>query len=505
MEHDKVAAEPTDSLTENRIKIWQKRRPKRIYADQLICFSALAIMAASRNGMRAVVLVMVSILTSIIVDMICCKMSKKVYNPRDLSTIAAGFCIALMMPASISYILIICGSALAIGVKHIFGGKDNYIFNPTAVTLAFLIICYPSQLLLYPKPGEILPIFGEITSPLSSGIQSYLIKLGAAQDMSWLDVVLGNFQGPMGTSHVLIIIVCALCLLFRRSISGMVTITSLSTIVIVATLFPLHEGFLNTLVYELIGGYLLFGLLFLANDPQTVPKSQLGKLYYGISIGVLAMLFRYFGKVEGSFVFALLAANALSIRLDKYAQNTMSFLYMVSDSLRRRMSSYEKFKETAKKGETRSIYDTQEIVIDPTNYDMPPIDNKVIKINRKKSGFLKKTREKLAHSSDKGTEAIYTSTPKAKKDNEEVLHLDVNKHLREQFRDNFTRISNVVEKTKKKFSKVEVVAPTRHASQATEISEKIEQPEIAVEPEIIENDIDIIDFDEILSEDKNKE
>lgn len=45
--------------------------------------------------------------------------------------------LALMLPASVEYYIVVIGAVLAITVKHIFGGKDNYIFNPAAVAIAF--------------------------------------------------------------------------------------------------------------------------------------------------------------------------------------------------------------------------------------------------------------------------------------------------------------------------------------------------------------------------------
>jgi electron transport complex protein RnfD len=301
-----------------------------------------------------------------------------------------------MSPATLPYSLLIFGCSLAIGVKHIFGGKDNYIFNPTAVAFAFLIICYPANMLLFPSIGEILPVFGEVPLPVNVGIENFLLRRGEFPALAPLDIILGNFPGPIGTTHVLIIIISAVCLLFRRSVSFVVTVSCLSVITISRILFPIYDDVIGALVRELFGGYLLFSLLFLANDPQTVPKTVFGRLYYGVLLGILTIVFRgsndgvFRGRVEGWFIFALLIANTVSYRMDLYAARVASGCAFFIESLKERLSAYERFREGAKSGNefTGDITVTMEIDLDLTNYHMPAISNKVIKINRKKRNVL---------------------------------------------------------------------------------------------------------------------
>jgi electron transport complex protein RnfD len=387
------------SIPESRKTSFFNRKPRHIYGDQLMFLLVLLAMAVLRSGTRSILLAVFAVLASVIVDILCCYFTKKTYNPRDLSTITSGLCLALMSPATLPFSLLVFGCSLAIGVKHIFGGKDNYIFNPTATAFAFLIICYPASMLLFPAAGEILPIFGEVPIPVHVGIENFLLRRGEFPALSPLDIILGNFPGPIGTTHVLIIIISAVCLLFRRSVSFVVTISCLSVITISRILFPLYDDVIGALVRELFGGYLFFALLFLANDPQTVPKTVFGRLYYGVLLGVLTILFRgtnisdslFRGRVEGWFIFALLIANTLSCRMDLAASKVANAFADIIASLKQRLSAYERFSEQAKSGEefTGDLTATMELdIIDPSDYHMPAIDNKVIKIKRKKRNVL---------------------------------------------------------------------------------------------------------------------
>ncbi len=364
------------------------RKQRSIYGDQLVCLAALMGMSIWQSGIRALVVCLGSVLVCVLADMIFCGMTKKTYNPKDLSTIASGLCIALMMPASVHYGIVAGGALLAIAVKHIFGGKDNYIFNPTCVAIAFLIICFPNDMLSYPAYGTQPQVWGDAGVPLVSGLESYLLKLGTAPAVTFQTIMLGSFAGPMGTTHILVIAVCGVCLLLRRSMSPLITAFGLGSYCALTALFPVYSNIGDTLLLELSAGYLLFGFVFLASDPQTLPKTIPGKIVYGIVIGIIGCLFRHFGKVEGSFIFVLLLANAFSLRLDDLCayfgrQFRRLFAYM-----HKNMGRYEKLRSDAEKNKKPKLTDTMEIIVPPTNYDMPPIDNKVTKINRKKTNFI---------------------------------------------------------------------------------------------------------------------
>ena len=385
----RVAAAP-----EKKSRFFRKHRS--IYGDQLLCLLALAGMAVWRSGPRAAVICAVSVLVAMLTDYLCCRLSKKTYNIKDLSTVAGGFCLALMLPASVGYGMVAFGAALAIGIKHIFGGKDNYVFNPAGLSFAFLIVSYPAQVLAYPASGEILPVFGEIdASRLTSGLESYLVRLGTTQKLSPLDVLIGNFVGPIGTIHVLVIAVCGLALILRRALSPAVTLTAFGAFLAGSFLFPSYDNITLAVSVELISGFLLFGLVFLANDPQTIPKSILGRIYYGLLIGVLTIIFRHITKVEASFVFVLLLANALSIHVDRFADKTIVLYTNLIRLLKKAAGGFERVKASAVlDGDSRSLNDTQEIIVPLLNYNMPAIDSKIIKAKKRAKKKVKPERKK---------------------------------------------------------------------------------------------------------------
>lgn len=369
------------------------RKYHSVYGDQLVCLCALLIMAVWRWGFKALLLCAVSVLVSVFTDYICCIMTKKTYNPKDLSTIVSGMALCLMMPATLPYRYIVFGAAFAMAVKHIFGGKNNYVFNPACLSFAFMAVCWPSIVLMFPKIGDEIPLFGAYQGTLSSGLESYLVKLGTAQALSAEDILLGNFLGPMGTTHVLILMVCGVCLMFRRALSPTITLTTIAAFVGVSFLFPVHDDVQLSIVIELICGNLLFGLLFLASDPQTMPRSALGKVYYGIITGILMVIFRHLTNTETSFAFVLLIANAVSLHIDLFAEKTVAGIKHFAKWVKTTSGSFERARSEAQREaapeEKKALGDTQEIIVPLMNYNMPAVDNKIIKAAKKPPKIVK--------------------------------------------------------------------------------------------------------------------
>ncbi|MCL1880619.1 MAG: RnfABCDGE type electron transport complex subunit D [Oscillospiraceae bacterium] len=387
----------------------------RIYLEQLLCLILIGGVAYWSAGPRIIVMALFSILGAVVMDMVGCTLTKKTYNPRDLSTLTAGLCIALLTPAGISYMVVLFGASLTIAIKHVFGGKDNYIFNPTATAFAFLLLCYPGQMLLFSRPLEQLPIWGEIDPTV-------LVRLTPLDNVSSFEILMGNIAGATGAVHILVLLVAGACLLFRKSISGTVTITALlATLLFAGTLGSFH-GTLTTLV----SGSFLFVLLFLLNDPQTLPKSFLGKVYYGLIFACGVALFRHYGRVEGYPVFALIIVNTMSERSDVLATQSLIMLRRASIRAKNRLNSYERIQEKAVSEinapllsttyranaisnpltleSTTGISNTNpnlnsimgEIFDGKINYNMPPLDNEIIKINRRKLGLIAQLIEKFS-------------------------------------------------------------------------------------------------------------
>ncbi len=294
------------------------RRKKN--GDILFALIPVLLMAVYYFGVRSLFLAAYAIIFSVASDYLCLRLTgQKKWQRYDLSSLISPLILVLILPASIPYWIAIVGVLIAnLVAKYPFGGYGKNIFNPAAVAFAILAIGWPDRVFAYPQPFDSLGISSTVQASLGQGI-AYRLQLGGAPSISGMDRLLGHFAGPMGATCILVLIACGIYLLARRTISWQIVLGTLGSSALIAFLFPrILVGRLDSVSFEMIAGILLFGAVFMASDPVTSPKTGWGKALYGVLLGTLTMLFRYFGKMEITFAYALLLCNAVAPKCDEY-------------------------------------------------------------------------------------------------------------------------------------------------------------------------------------------
>lgn len=359
------------------MKSYLAHKPQKIYMERLVFMAALLIPAVFLMGVRVLLVCGLSVALCMLTDYICCKIRRQPYDINDTAVPFWGLAAAMLMPASIPIAQIAVSAVLIVVVgKHIFGSSDNIIFCPTAIAAAFLIICYPSGMLFYPKAGEQYPLFAEYGGALTRGAE-YMLKLGNAPADTPFNILLGNTAGPIGAVNILIILVCGVCLLVRRSNSIAAVLSCIVTAGVLAFAYPRIDcSGLMSVFYEFSSGYMLFGIVFLSAEPYVLPKRAASRVIYGVVLGYTTMMFRNFGQTEGSFIFALLIVSALSCCFDTLIEN-------LSYWKKTYINSYEQNKHDVQHGNVK-LTDTQEIVLpEKYRYNTPPV-NSEIKYHRRR-------------------------------------------------------------------------------------------------------------------------
>ena len=355
------------------------RDPCKLYFERFIFMAALLIPAVFLMGWRALAVTALCLIVSLLTDWVCCKVRRVKYDIKDTSVLFWGLALAMLMPSSIPYVYAGLGSVICILIgKHLFGGRENVVFSPPALAAAFLIICYPSEMLYYPKTGQIMPmLMDDFGGLLSRGLDNTL-KLGNIPSQSVFDILMGNIPGAIGAVSIMVVLVCGICMLIRRSTSICAFVSCIGMVSLLAFIYPRIDvsGF-ESIFYELCSGYMLFGMVFLAAEPYIAPERRAARVLYGIVLGYTVMMFRYFGQTEGCFVFALLITNALTNGFDTIIDN-------LSYWKKNYIVSFEHNKNAAQKGNIK-LTDTQEIQLpEKYRYNTPPIDGKIKKHRRKK-------------------------------------------------------------------------------------------------------------------------
>ena len=82
----------------------------------------------------------------------------------------------------------------------------------------------------------------------------------------------------------------------------------------------LYEGIGTGPLFNLFTGGLMLGSIFMATDYVTSPMTNKGMIIFGVGIGVLTVLIRYFGSYPEGVSFAILIMNLTVPLLNKYCK-----------------------------------------------------------------------------------------------------------------------------------------------------------------------------------------
>lgn len=289
---------------------------------------ALNVMAFYYYGVRAVLVSAISVSVSLITEYICCKARGRSFDFRDTSPIMSGMLLALLLPASVPYKIVVFAGVFMIAVcKHAFGGNDNLIFSPVALAYAFISLTWPNSILRYPKPVPFgnLSLSSEVPDVLDRSFTYYSdISLSSA---SALDIIWGKLAGPMGTMSVLIIMICAVSLYFFRDFPAPVFFSAVAANVIIQVIFPFSVTGWDSVLYSFVTGSFMFVLVFMTCDYRFAPKHAFAQTLYGISFAAASYLLRKHCGLDNGAVFALLIVCIFSSefdRLDVFVTNALT-------------------------------------------------------------------------------------------------------------------------------------------------------------------------------------
>ena len=286
--------------------------------DYMIAMVPLVGMAWYLYGLRAPVLIVLSLFVAFLCDVLAATVQRVKYDPSDLSSYMFAMVFTIMLPASSRYEIIIIGTAVTVLLgKHAFGGYGAYPFNPAAFGFAFASICWPNAVYMYPSSFSSISLAPDSGADLHTSVASAL-KHGGVPIIDNTDFILGNYAGPMGTTFCLIILSCLVLLIVHGAMTWHIPVMYLSACAAWAVVFPrVPTGILSSLMLEMFSGAIIFAAVFIVAEPTTAPVNPKAKIVYGLLLGLGTMIFRTYGAYEMGVCFAILLLNPLSSYLDR--------------------------------------------------------------------------------------------------------------------------------------------------------------------------------------------
>ena len=233
------------------------------------------------------------------------------------SALVTGLLLAMNLPSSTPWWVVFIGAVVAIGVaKMSFGGLGQNVFNPAITGRVFLLVSFPAQMTNWnPTPGFVaLPDAISGATPLSALKEALKSGSTIPQFMEANGYDLASFLWDAGASAGEIsagaLLLGFVYLLIRRVVKPWIPVAVLGTMAIISAIFSgINPEVYTGVQFNLLTGGAMLGALFMATDYVTSPMSTLGGVIYGIGIGVIAMMIRYFGSYPEGMSFAILLMN----------------------------------------------------------------------------------------------------------------------------------------------------------------------------------------------------
>ncbi len=281
----------------------------RIMLDVIIALLPAAVASVVLFGFKAALMIAVSVASAVFSEFFFNLLTKKKQTVGDLSAVVTGLLLALNLSTKVELWQCMIGSIFAIVVvKCIFGGLGKNFANPAITGRIFLIIAFGAV------AGGAHTVFA--TPEIAAGATPLeVIKTGGDRALpSLLDMLLGNRGGAIGETCALALLIGLAYLLVRKVISWHIPVVFVGTVFVLSLIVKQD---LIIALYEVLGGGLLIGAIFMATDYVTSPMGRLAKVIFAFGCAVITVLIRFWGSYPEGVSFAILFMNILSPYIEK--------------------------------------------------------------------------------------------------------------------------------------------------------------------------------------------
>ena len=279
-------------------------------SSKIVLYVVIALLPATafgvwNFGLNALILILACIATCVASEWVFEKLIHKKSTINDFSAVVTGLLLALNLPHTLPIWQAVLGSVFAIViVKMMFGGLGQNFMNPALGARCFLLVSCAGTMTSFTYDG----VTG--ATPLA------LLKNGESVDT--MKMLIGTTAGTIGETSVIAILIGAVILILLDVIDLTIPASYILSFVVFILLFGGHGFDVNYLTAHLCGGGLMLGAFFMATDYVTSPITPMGKVVYGICLGILTGLFRIFGANAEGVSFAIILSNLLVPIIEKF-------------------------------------------------------------------------------------------------------------------------------------------------------------------------------------------
>ena len=310
--------------------IHSKTSTRSLMLDVVIALLPSVLVTILFYGWSAVVILASSVVFCVLLEYLITKyLLKKPGTIGDMSAVVTGIILALNLPPTAPWWVAMIGAIVAIGVaKMTFGGLGQNVFNPAITGRVFLLISFPAIMTTWGGAKGFIGGADAVSGATPLGIVKEGLMQGQTlqqifdlHDFSYTQMLFVNIGGSAGEISAIAIIVGFIYLLARKVIRPYITLSILVTVAVFSGIFWLIDPSQYTdPLFNLLTGGVLLGSVFMATDYVTSPMSDKGGIIFGVGIGIITMLIRYFGSYPEGMSFAILIMNSTVPLINKFCK-----------------------------------------------------------------------------------------------------------------------------------------------------------------------------------------
>ena len=293
--------------------------------DVVIALIPAVICSVVFYGWQELLVLGVSVASCVLLEWAITKyLLKQPSTVGDWSAVITGILLALNLPYTTPWWVVLVGAVVAIGVaKMTFGGLGQNIWNPALVGRVFLLVSFPTYMTSWNHPQGLFGV-DAVSGPTPLGaIQEGLMQGSTVQELTasfnYKDLLFANLGGSAGEVCALALLAGFVYLCCRKVIKPWITLSIFGTVALTALIFwGIDPSRFTDPLFNLLTGGLVLGACFMATDYVTSPMSVWGGVVFGFGIGFLTMMIRYFGAYPEGVSFAILIMNSVVPLLNRW-------------------------------------------------------------------------------------------------------------------------------------------------------------------------------------------
>jgi electron transport complex protein RnfD len=265
-------------------------------------------------GLKALLVIVMAIVGCVVTEAVLVAISKMPMTIFDGSALLTGLLLGLTLPPRAPFWIPLAGGFIAICFgKFLFGGLGHNIFNPALVGRAILFLSWPEAGLMT-KSWIITNATSSATflaqAKGTEAIKTVSLNYGQAIQ----GFLFANRGASIGEVSAILLLIGAIILLAKKIIDWRIPFTYIGTVALLT--FIMHK---DPIFYVLAGG-LILGAFFMATDYVTSPITPNGKIIFGVGLGIVTIVIRYFSNLPEGVMFSILFMNMMAPLIEKYTR-----------------------------------------------------------------------------------------------------------------------------------------------------------------------------------------